>query len=323
MARLESLSDHAHIYLKAFHRFGRLTYSVDTLLNSPEISRIHAVIEWLDDSWVIRDLSKNGVWLNKNRVLYNNDVALSEGDVISFANADALPFAIVDLAPPKDMLLPFSESIPPKDSVIYLEKYHMLPSDEQPEVIVYFDAETQSWCYENTDEHTVLHMSDGQQIRIADKIWQLYQTEASLNESTVNIQTEEIENQLEFLFSLSLDEEQAELKIKRKNDLYDFNVRSHHYLTLLLARYKLQHADQNFAEDVSGWISVKQLARDLGVDENHLNIQIHRARKQFVEQLKDKSLAELIIERKRGKVRFGGKHFRIFKGAQVECSTIN
>ena len=56
--------DSGKAFICDFHRFGRLAHSVDTLLNYPEITRIHAVIEWVEPHWYIRDLSKNGVWLN-------------------------------------------------------------------------------------------------------------------------------------------------------------------------------------------------------------------------------------------------------------------
>lgn len=317
MAKLTCNIDDTVTFLKSFHRFGRLIYSVDTRLDYPEISRIHAVIEWIDEQWVIRDLSKNGLWLNGDRVLYNKDIKLNLDDNISFSSVNNLIFNVVDLSPPKDLLLPTDEDLLNDENVIYLEKYHFFPCEHAPESVIYFDSSKSSWCFEDTLNQDNFAIGDGQKIKISDKYWRLYQTESALQDNTVDISTSK-ENQLEFIFSLSLDEEQTELKIKDMNNTFDFDVRSHHYLTLLLARYKLKHCAQDFAEEVTGWVPVKQLSKDLGLCESHINIQIHRARKQFVELLNNKSLAETLIERKRGKVRFGGKHFTIVKGNQIE-----
>jgi hypothetical protein len=63
------------------------------------------------------------------------------------------------------------------------------------------------------------------------------------------------------------------------------------------------------------------LAKDLGVDASHLNIQIYRIRKQFVDALNNACESSNIIERNAGKIRLASKSFRIIKGDNVECDT--
>ena len=61
--------------------------------------------------------------------------------------------------------------------------------------------------------------------------------------------------------------------------------------------------------------------KDLGVDMRYLNIQIHRARKQFSEVLVNVHDAENIIERQLRKVRFAGASFMIYKGCELESTS--
>ncbi|MCF2857945.1 FHA domain-containing protein [Pseudoalteromonas sp. SMS1] len=317
MAKLRVKDSTDVIYLKAFHRFGRLTYSVDTQVSGVEISRIHAVIEHNGEHWELRDLSKNGVWMNGQRIAYNQAIALKVDDEITFSEMHPQTFIVDSISPPKDLLIPTNHEQP--DDVIPLEKYHFLPSESDPEIVVFYDNERMCWCYEHLESGNIVALTDSDNLSVANELWYLFQVEAASQEATMPIESAH-QSSLEFLFDISLDEEITELKVNHNGASLDFDVRTHHYLTALLARYKAR--DEAAVEDEleRGWVSVSQLSKDLGISESHINIQIHRARKQFVDLVNDKSLAEKIIERKRGRVRFGGKHFTIKKGSQTEAS---
>jgi hypothetical protein len=315
MAVLTCKDSGKSIYLRDFHRFGRLAHSVDTLLNYPEITRIHAVIEWVEPHWYIRDLSKNGVWLNGRKLEKHSKSQLALNDKISFSELNKVTYQLTSIEPPKDLLLPVAND---SLNAIVLERYHFLPNNHDPVIIVYFDPHNYMWCYESTDDHQVSPLEEGQTLAIDGQQWQLFKAEMTSQENTIDLSPIST-NDLEFIFSLSLDEEQTELKVKHNDGLQDFDVRSHHYLTVLLARYKLADIKNKFAPEVQGWVQVKKLARDLGINECHVNIQIHRARKQFIESFNNMS-ADTLIERKRGKVRFGGEHYVIYKGQACEST---
>ncbi|KNC67151.1 FHA domain-containing protein [Pseudoalteromonas ardens] len=323
MATLKHKQQSKYLYLKSFHRFGRLKHSVDSCFDELAISRIHAVIEWQQGYWFLRDLSRNGTWLNDVRVPYNQDVALNINDEIRFSDSSCHSFSVTDLAPPEDLLVPYShdELVDGQEPVIQLENYHLLPSESDPELIVYFNSTEQTWCYEEVGSEHPVSITDGEQLRFAQQVWSLIQTRASQQECTAEV-AETDPGDLEYLFTLSQDEEYAELQVKQAQEKVDFETRTHHYLTALLARYKVKDMQHQVDDASQGWVSVKQLSRDLGLTESHINIQIHRARKQFVDRMKDKSMAESLIERKRGRVRFGGRHFSIVKGQQLEASTL-
>ena len=62
--------------LRAHHTLGRSADKVDTVISHPAVSRIHAVLEWQDGHWQIRDLSRNGCWVNGRRLPSNESVVL-------------------------------------------------------------------------------------------------------------------------------------------------------------------------------------------------------------------------------------------------------
>lgn len=316
MAILASLNSDVSFYLRDFHRFGRLAHSVDTLLNYPEVTRIHAVIEWVEPHWYIRDLSKNGIWLNGKRLDKQINSPLALNDRLSFSEINNLDYQLTSIDPPRDLLLPINGT---NTHCILLERYHFLPDSQHPTAVIFYDPDRLSWCYENTETHQLVTLEDGHQITIGEQLWQFFQAEMTSQENTLNLNPTPI-NDLQFIFNLSLDEEQTELKIRQHNTLIDLDVRSHHYLTVLLARNKLADIKNKFEKDVQGWVQVKKLARDLGINECHVNIQIHRARKQFMESFNNTLSADVLIERKRGKVRFGGKCFTIVKGPNCEST---
>ena len=109
MAYLIDQLDQSRVYLKDYHSFGRLAYSVSTLLEFNKVSRIHAIIEWLVDHWSIRDLSTNGVWINGVKINKEQSYALKQQDEICFANLPEARYKVVDLAAPKDLLLCLDE----------------------------------------------------------------------------------------------------------------------------------------------------------------------------------------------------------------------
>ena len=62
--------------------------SNDLQLEAPEISSRHAVLEWIEGEWRLRDLgSRNGTSLNGRRISGSNGV--HEGDVLRFAGGGA------------------------------------------------------------------------------------------------------------------------------------------------------------------------------------------------------------------------------------------
>lgn len=325
MAYLTSGSSRYPLYLKAFHQFGRLATAVDTLIDNPEISRIHAVIEWIDGVWYIRDLSKNGVQVNGDSILPNKLYKLSVKDRICFANKKNITFIVESLDEPRDVLIPLeSESSydAPDAKPILLEHYHFLPSENSPEVIIFYDVVEKSWYCETINDSTPSKLYDGELLEFSDSIWKLIKGADAAEKETL-ISDTNVSNDICYIFNISQDEELTELTLKNSKEDIDCEIRSHHYLTALLARYKGQDQIANLPEHLQGWRTIDQLTKDIGLSENHVNIQIHRARKQLADKLQSEGIsAPLLIERKRGRVRFAANDFKVFKGQELEVDSM-
>lgn len=324
MAYLTSKNTKFQIYIKSFHQFGRLAAAVDTLIDSPEISRLHAVIEWIDGSWQIRDLSKNGVWLNNRAITVNTPFPLHLNDEICFANQQQFTFIVENLDEPKDVLLPLNADEPsthPATDPIFLEHYHFLPSDVSPEVIVFYDISEKSWFCECVDTAITSKVDDGELLEFSDSMWKLIKGADVSEKATIAI-TDKPANELCYIFNISQDEELTELTLKNGKEEINCETRSHHYLTALLARYRGQDSQKQVPDAQQGWRTIEQLTKDIGLSETHVNIQIHRARKQVADKLQSLGVCNpLLIERKRGRVRLAAKNFKIFKGQSLELET--
>ena len=120
-------------------------------------------------------------------------------------------------------------------------------------------------------------------------------------------------------FHVSLNEEHVFLRlVPARGATIDLGERVHHYCLLTLARQRLH--DARLGADVSsqGWLAVEALARMLGLEQTHLNIQIYRARQHVGAALPSELLGDALLERRRGEVRFGALPFRIVRGTILE-----
>lgn len=321
MAYLLQKGKERPLYLKAFHCIGSLKPSVDTHIESNTVSRVHAIILWKRNGWFIRDTSKNGVLINGNKATINQDVFIEAGDEVVLPGNPQHHFVVADDSSPCDMLIPrlnandtHQENTP---DALFLSGYHLLPSEVSPQAILYKSA-TNQWCIEYTDRKTApLILNDGEWIYFSERQWvlQLYQNS---NETIALSQPQHQLENLLFRFNLSLDEEATQLQLKTPQQTFDFHVRSHHYLTLNLARHKAMDAQNGIEKTGQGWVYTELLAKELGTEINYLNIMIHRARKQFSDVLNQQYLSDHLIERQAGKLRFGGHTFEIYKGSQLE-----
>lgn len=323
MAYLLNSKSYSHCYLLSHHSFGRLAYSVNTLLTSPEISKIHAIVEWDGTEWILRDISTNGSWLNNVRLIDNKKYVLSINDRIYFGERGCDYFEVLDLSPPCDILVSGTKERK-THKVISLNNYSILPSDSEPEVVLYQNQQTRQWYKEKISDsnHKGQLLEDNDIISFSGRDWHLKLN--NIDVATENLGANQLNiGDLEFNFFCSLDEENIELKINTPARTSELGIRIHHYLTMSLARIRAQDAEQGLDELSQGWIYTEQLACNLGIDISHLNIQIHRARKQFITSLDSVINSNTLIQRRPGELRFGGGFFKIYKGKNLECHLKN
>lgn len=321
MAVLRNTQTQQNCLLQSHHSFGRLQSSVNSFISDPYISKVHAFIEWNGNHWLLRDVSSNGTWVNGNKLVGDQTVHLKIDDVINFASKTGYSFTVTDVNSPCDYLVPINHST----DAIELEHFHLLPSQDHQNIVLSYNNQTYSWWQEIVTENfdqpmKIAELSDREYLDVDGLTWQL-QINRSLDDTQQLRPSVTSLDQLTFLFKTSLDEESTQLVIQKSEDTIDLLERSHHYLTLCLARQRVLDMQNNLAETEQGWVYAELLAKNLGLEASHLNIHIYRIRKQFVDALNNTCESNNIIERKAGKLRLASKYFSIIKGDKVECDT--
>ncbi|KZN30835.1 FHA domain-containing protein [Pseudoalteromonas luteoviolacea] len=301
------------IYLKSYHTFGRFKFNVDTFLDKPGISRHHAIIEYTNESWLIRDVSTNGIWINDRKIDKNLPYQLSENDKIDFAAPGQNSFVVASLNANCQYFV--SQNNP--KNVIEIENQMLLPNEEEPTHIVYYDALLNYWFLEDLNTSDRQALIDGGITSLFGEQWLFFC--AGVSTMTKHLEQQPSVKPLSLNFSVSLDEEKTDLSLHVEGEEIDLGSRSHHYLMLLLARIRIEDKQSGLDPESQGWIYREDLAKKLGVQMNHMNIMVHRARKQLSEASPEKAPeAGYILETNNGQIRMNCQDITILKGAQLE-----
>ena len=295
MAILLNKKTNKPIFLRSHHVFGRHPGSANTLLTNPEASRIHASILWNGSSWTIKDSSSNGTFINDKVITTAVKVRLKRGDKICFGSLNATCWLLTNDKAPKSMLMPIKSDT----QALELDGVVVLPDENNPEVTLYQESKGK-WLCENSVG--VVFLESGDTVSTENNSW--YFINAETIDETLKVESNHIKS-ITVNFSVSRDEEHVSLRIFFENKSIDLGERTHHYLVLLLARKRIADQQSGIEQSEQGWIDKDLLSQQLGLDENHINIQIYRLRKQLM-QLNSTAVQLLqIIERRRGEIRFG------------------
>ncbi len=229
---------------------------------------------------------------------------------IKFGDSEAATWQVSDVKAPKTVLIPLNDNEP----AIELDTFYSLPDEENPEISLYI-SERGQWLCERTDGVTPLN--DGDVISHGQHLWKFHCAEA-IEITPVQIDRPDSADDMAFRFDVSLAEEHIFLKLTRGDATFDLGERAHHYLLLTLARRRLDDMQDQVDANEQGWIDLEDLSHLLDLDPPHLNIQIHRARKQIAKLELELSYLPQVVERRVGSVRFGCPSFTIVRGSEME-----
>ena len=331
MAVIEFLDLERVEYLREYHTMGRRTEAVDSNLDYPFISKLHAVLEWRNPNWMIRDVSHNGIWVNGHRIEPQTNSALKLDDLVELAGSEGVRFKISNIDKPQDMVYQI-DNISNQE---FLIETLLLPNEQSPEIglfkcperLQWFSEEIKSRSYQNKEEHNTLPHEQGpyyhgDTIDFDGKKWCFFLTHIEAVTTEFRSEQEKISG-VNFRFDISQDEETTTLTLNYEHNEFDLGERSHHYLLVHLLRHKLSqiNATENITKvtaDNLGWIDCQLIEKELGIDESHLNIQIFRARKQISSELAGYSGVSKLIQRRRGSIRIGIDNFSIYKEGVLE-----
>jgi len=307
------------IHLREYHTFGRRRHEVDTLLDYAFVSKLHTVIEWKAESWVITDMSSNGTWVNGDRLNVYTPRVPKKGDLIEITGSGNLKFDVVNISAPVDMVYRVDDKL----EMRLLDENQLLPNESLPILEVYKCPERLDWFAQrldlDDDWSTELGPFDhGSQLRCGDHMWEFF----VVNEEPATVAIEStLKNvsEVELRFDVSQDEENTSLTLIHNGREDDLAERSHHYLLVYLLRWKAsQQAEktplnQKENDESLGWMDCSVLAKDLGVDETHMNILVFRARQQITKALVGYSGSSALFQRRRGAIRVGISNYSIYK----------
>lgn len=297
MASLKNLHTGEVAILLAQHIFGRHPGASSTVLNSPNVSRMHASISWDGEKWTIQDSSTNGTYLNGIRLSSEARHEVKLDDKIQFSNLEADVWQMTNQDAPKSLLLPQTKG----NSVIELDDIAVLPNEQQPEVTLFMDP-SGDWNCESDAGVSVL--SSGDLVGTHECVWKFIEAKTIAPTLQLEAQAQANSAQISVAFEVSQNEEHVAMKISLDEVEYDLAERNHHYLLLLLARQRL--TDQQAGIDIAeqGWVEKERLSQMLGQSETHINIQVYRFRKQLIKVLPQSLVLPQVIERRTGEIRF-------------------
>lgn len=283
----------------------------DTLLANRDASRLHASVQWTGERWEVRDHSRNGTLMDGTRIPAGKAVPLAAGTMLAFGRGDAAAWRVEDVARPSAQLWPLDGGEP-----IALARSNLLPEGPAAELSIFLSSPGRWVCASAQRTHD---LEDGDEVRFSGKAWCFFSGADST--STLEGAAGILPTQPPFLhFSISLDEEHTRLRLSHAGCALDLGERSHHYALLTLARLRLADAGRGIDAEAQGWVEQDRLAKMLGLDPAHLNIQIFRLRKQIVLALPREVPPPELVERRRGQLRLRDLGFRIMRGSCLQGS---
>jgi hypothetical protein len=297
------------VELKPIHIVGRNSSSSDTCLPYPIISSLHAYLRWEGAYWVITDFSRNGTFVDGNRLQKGCGMILKLGHRLQFGSNDGQIWRFTDDSKPTQVLVPVSTQAEP----IRFERNLFLSGNDSADLSILQDSEG-DWILETLGQ--VRYLQDGDKVTIAGEEYCFQASKAV--ELTEIFEPNLAGPPIRLTFHLSTDEEHTKIRISLGDAQLDLGERGHHYLLATLARKRLADAVAGIDPTAQGWLECEALAIMLGIDVQHVNIHIFRARQQIAKLAPSHDELVNIVERRRGGIRLAALPFTIYRGSNIE-----
>jgi pSer/pThr/pTyr-binding forkhead associated (FHA) protein len=270
MGTLKDCSSERRITLGTRCLLGRHP-ACDVRADEPRVSGEHASVHWINNRWELRDLgSRNGTFLDGRRLASGERIALEEGWTFSLGGPK-IAFTLLEAGPPGAAAWNRGSGARRAATAGLLS----LPDDERPLASLFQDS-SGAWVIETGDQ--LRQVADQELVEVGGEVFVLelprVETETWQGEAG-GTALEMVHLQL----AVSRDEETVRVTVVTGEGAKLLPARSYHYMLLTLARAWLNDASHPSAE--RGWVDREALCKMLATDLNKLNVDIHRARKQF------------------------------------------
>jgi hypothetical protein len=301
VAKLRRLGDGALLPLAARSLVGR-SPTCTLRLDDRFVSSEHAKLQWVGGAWKIRDLgSRNGTFVDGVRVEPGVMVPLAAGNRIGFG--DERPnYELVDAHAPGALATDLERGT----ILAAVGEVLVLPDDERPELTVY-PAIHGGWVAEDAEGET-RPVADQGVLVVGGRSFRL--DLPVLSEATPMLDVALTLGNVAFKLGVSSDEETVLIAVHlRGQEVARLEPREHAYMLLTLARAREE--DRALPADARGWRDVDRLLKMLRMDNNALNVSIHRARQQLAATGLEGAAG--IVETRRGQRRLGSDRFEIVR----------
>jgi hypothetical protein len=306
MAVIENKFTGEKLILHSQHTIGRSPNNI-SVIQENDVSRRHATIYWENNSWFLMDYSSNGTKINRVQI-HHATKKLKRDDVIRFSNCDRGVWKLINSNSP----FCFLKAVKVPQNSIELDKEIVIIRKGARQVS-FFRNSNNRWIFD--DGKTEITLVNGDSYSINNENYIFIDNECQ-NETHRNT---DVTGKANFQFTLSSDEESVSVKIRINELILDLGSRSYNHLLLHLARIRKKDLDSGISVQSSGWVYIEELINPLSkelmleVDEYYINNLIFRVRKYLFDLHPYGHLFAKIIERERGKLRFGFTRIKIEK----------
>ncbi len=303
MAVIENKRSRDKVILHCQHAIGRDKNNT-SVLTFKDVSRKHAIIYWERGFWFLTDYSSNGTKVNA-AFIHRSTIKLKLYDTIQFSISNGGIWQIIDLAPPASFL-----KAKIANALIDLNKNVSIPIAGGHQCM-FFKNKHQKWVMDDgINETTLIHK---QNYVINTVLYEFIENE-SLSDTLLN---SDITKNACFQIFVSADEESITSKIKINDLELNLGNRVYNHILLFLVEVKIRDLNLGIEDSLCGWVDMETLYSYLNkellktVDAYYINTLIHRLRKNLMDLKPYGFLFTNIIERKKGKLRFGLTKFKI------------
>jgi hypothetical protein len=240
------------------------------------VSSQHAVVRWTVGGWEVRDLSsRNGTFLDGERIKPGLFYALREGSRLSFGKRSAQDWILADVSGPVPMAAPIAGGTPAlmEGSLI------AIPTADAPVASIMADGE--GWVLED-HEGSRIPLSSGDVFEVSGAAWRF--TVPSYTTSPTRLASSMIDldvSRIHLSFRVSSDEETVALQIHTGGIVRDAGLRAFNYLLLTLARRRLQDMKEGYPDGECGWIDYVDVKHDDSMTPPQIALNVCRIRKHF------------------------------------------
>ena len=270
MGKLQQIAT-GRIYTLAVRNLVGRAQSCDLILPDLRVSGEHAVV-WWDAGWKVRDLgSRNGTFVDEQRIAVGDNVPLIREAKLSFGRLQGEWELGNDAAPSPEAVNPSGQRVLGEHGVL------ALPSSANPECSIFRMSEGQ-WVAEWPD-HTASVAHD-EVLTVAGISWTLGLPETL--PATMNRQPHRLDD-MTLHFAVTRDEEFVMATLVGPDGSLNLEAKAHHGTTLALARARLRDQRHGQAESTAGWMYQDDLAKGLQISLPLLNLHVHRARRQLAD----------------------------------------